>query len=58
MLQVAERIGKGAYGSVWQATILNNKQDVVVKVVYPDQDLDPEVVSVGVMQAMEMTLHE
>ncbi|EKX46074.1 hypothetical protein GUITHDRAFT_44546, partial [Guillardia theta CCMP2712] len=32
MLQVAERIGKGAYGSVWQATILNNKQDVVVKV--------------------------
>eukprot|EP00960_Hanusia_phi_P073599 768050-Hanusia_phi.AAC.2 len=41
-LEVAERIGKGAYGSVWQATILNNKQDVVVKVVYPDQDLDPE----------------
>ena len=41
-LQVAERIGKGAYGGVWQATVLDTKEEVVVKVVWPDADLDPE----------------
>ncbi len=40
--QVAGRIGRGAYGGVWQATILENKTEVVVKVVFPDPDLDPE----------------
>ncbi|EKX48387.1 hypothetical protein GUITHDRAFT_60560, partial [Guillardia theta CCMP2712] len=39
---VAERIGKGAYGGVWQATVLDTKEEVVVKVVWPDADLDPE----------------
>jgi len=41
-VQVAGRIGKGAYGGVWQATVLHTKSDVVVKVVFPDPDLDPE----------------
>ena len=41
-MQVAGRIGKGAYGGVWQATVLHTKSDVVVKVVFPDPDLDPE----------------
>eukprot|EP00960_Hanusia_phi_P036912 752594-Hanusia_phi.AAC.10 len=41
-LEVAERIGKGAYGGVWQATVLDTKEEVVVKVVWPDADLDPE----------------
>ena len=40
--QVAGRFGRGAYGGVWQATILENKTEVVVKVVFPDPDLDPE----------------
>ena len=40
--QVSEKIGKGAYGGVWQATVLDTKQEVVVKVVWPDADLDPE----------------
>jgi len=41
-LEVSEKIGKGAYGGVWQATVLDTKQEVVVKVVWPDADLDPE----------------
>ena len=41
-MQVAGRIGKGAYGGVWQATVLQNKSEVVVKVVFPDPDLDPD----------------
>ena len=41
-LEVADRVGKGAYGGVWQATLLDSKQDVVVKVMWPDPDLDPE----------------
>ena len=40
--KVAGRIGKGAYGGVWQAKVLEDNQDVVVKVVFPDPDLDPE----------------
>jgi len=40
--QVAGRIGKGAYGGVWQATVLDSRSEVVVKVVFPDPDLDPE----------------
>lgn len=40
--QVAERIGKGAYGGVWKAKLLADESDVVVKVVFPDPDLDPE----------------
>ena len=41
-LEVSDKIGKGAYGGVWQATVLDTKQEVVVKVVWPDADLDPE----------------
>ena len=41
-LEVADRVGKGAYGGVWQATLLDTKQDVVVKVMWPEPDLDPE----------------
>jgi len=46
-VQVAERIGKGAYGGVWKAKLLakeasGGEGDCVVKVVYPDPDLDPE----------------
>jgi|LauGreDrversion2_3_1035106.scaffolds.fasta_scaffold155230_1 hypothetical protein len=41
-LEVSEKIGKGAYGGVWQATVLDTQQEVVVKVVWPDADLDPE----------------
>jgi serine/threonine protein kinase len=37
--QVAGRIGKGAYGGVWQATVVSTKQEVVLKVVFPDPDL-------------------
>jgi len=40
--QVAGRIGKGAYGGVWQAVVVSTKQEVVLKVVFPDPDLDPE----------------
>ena len=40
--QVANKIGNGAYGGVWQATIIESMEDVVVKVVWPDFDLDPE----------------
>eukprot|EP00960_Hanusia_phi_P064482 765803-Hanusia_phi.AAC.3 len=40
--QVFDRIGKGAYGCVWQAKILESRKEVVVKVVWPDADLDPE----------------
>ena len=49
---MAERIGKGAYGGVWKAKLLQYDKDlgpeeamdsdVVVKVVRPDRDLDPE----------------
>jgi len=39
--QVAGSVGKGAYGGVWRATIVSTKQDVVLKVVFPDPDLDP-----------------
>ena len=35
------RIGKGAYGGVWQATIVSTQQKVALKVVFPDPDLDP-----------------
>ncbi len=42
MRKVAGRIGKGAYGGVWQATVLEGNREVVVKVVFPDPDLDPE----------------
>jgi serine/threonine protein kinase len=41
-LEVSDKIGKGAYGGVWQATVLDTKQEVVVKVMWPDADLDPE----------------
>eukprot|EP00802_Teleaulax_amphioxeia_P007928 Tamp_07936.p1 GENE.Tamp_07936~~Tamp_07936.p1 ORF type:complete len:508 (+),score=81.49 Tamp_07936:103-1626(+) len=41
-LEVSDKIGKGAYGGVWQATVLDTGQEVVVKVVWPDADLDPE----------------
>ncbi|EKX54679.1 hypothetical protein GUITHDRAFT_53464, partial [Guillardia theta CCMP2712] len=40
--QVANKIGNGAYGCVWQATIIESMEDVVVKVVWPDFDLDPD----------------
>ncbi|EKX54680.1 hypothetical protein GUITHDRAFT_49553, partial [Guillardia theta CCMP2712] len=40
--QVFDKIGKGAYGCVWQAKILESSKEVVVKVVWPDADLDPE----------------
>ena len=40
-MQVAGRIGKGAYGGVWQATVVTTRQEVVLKVVFPDVDLDP-----------------
>ena len=39
-LHVAERIGKGAYGGVWQATVRETGQAVAVKVIWPDPDLD------------------
>lgn len=41
VVQVAGRIGKGAYGGVWQATVVNTREEVVLKVVFPDVDLDP-----------------
>ena len=54
-MQVAERIGKGAYGGVWKAKLLlptgghekgreasGRGGECVVKVVFPDPDLDPE----------------
>eukprot|EP00960_Hanusia_phi_P059014 764050-Hanusia_phi.AAC.3 len=41
-LEVSDKIGKGSYGTVWQATILSSGQEVVVKVIWPDPDLDPE----------------
>ena len=28
-LEVAHRVGKGAYGGVWQATVLDTKQEVL-----------------------------
>eukprot|EP00960_Hanusia_phi_P046055 757591-Hanusia_phi.AAC.2 len=40
--KVANKIGSGAYGGVWQATVVDTDKEVVVKVVWPDQDLDPE----------------
>jgi hypothetical protein len=39
--QVADCIGKGAYGTVWLAYLMDTNQSVVVKVVWPDEDLDP-----------------
>ncbi|EKX44382.1 hypothetical protein GUITHDRAFT_109830 [Guillardia theta CCMP2712] len=41
-LEVSDKVGKGAYGGVWQATILESGERVVVKVIWPDVDLDPE----------------
>jgi hypothetical protein len=38
---VAGRIGKGAFGAVWQAVLVKSKKEVVLKVVFPDPDLDP-----------------
>ena len=43
--QVGSKIGKGAYGSVWQATIVQQGLDIVLKVVFPDPDLIPEETS-------------
>ena len=43
--QVGSKIGKGAYGSVWQATIVQQGLDIVLKVVFPDPDLNPEETS-------------
>ena len=40
--QVSSKIGKGAYGSVWQATVAETGDEVVVKVIFPDPDLDPQ----------------
>jgi serine/threonine protein kinase len=40
--EVAGRIGKGSYGGVWQAKVLSTSEQVVLKVVFPDVDLDPE----------------
>ena len=42
---MAECIGKGAYGTVWQAHLVDTKEPVVVKVVWPDDDLDPDDVA-------------
>lgn len=39
---MAGRIGKGSYGGVWQAKVLSTEEQVVLKVVFPDVDLDPE----------------
>lgn len=39
--QVVGKVGKGAYGGVWQAKVLSSGQEVVLKVVFPDPDLDP-----------------
>ena len=51
-IEVADCIGKGAYGSVWQAYLLDQQSQeqgardcVVVKVVWPDEDLDPAEVA-------------
>ena len=51
-IEVADCIGKGAYGSVWQAYLLDEQSQereagdcVVVKVVWPDTDLDPAEVA-------------
>ena len=51
-IEVADCIGKGAYGSVWQAYLLDEQSQerrdvdcVVVKVVWPDEDLDPAEVT-------------
>jgi serine/threonine protein kinase len=33
--QVSSKIGKGAYGSVWQATVAETGEEVVVKVLSP-----------------------
>ena len=51
-IEVADCIGKGAYGSVWQAYLLDQQSQeqgardcVVVKVVWPDTDLDPAEVA-------------
>ena len=40
-IEVADCIGKGAYGTVWLAYLMDTNQSVVVKVVWPDEDLDP-----------------
>ena len=39
---MSSKIGEGAYGSVWQATVAETGDEVVVKVVFPDPDLDPQ----------------
>ena len=44
-LEVSHKLGSGSYGGVWQARILPTRareavETVVVKVVWPDADLD------------------
>ena len=44
-IEVADCIGKGAYGTVWQASLVDSNQTVVVKVLWPDEDLNPDDVA-------------
>jgi len=39
-LEVGDRLGGGSYGCVWEATLLDSGISAVVKVVWPDPDLD------------------
>jgi serine/threonine protein kinase len=40
--QVGEKIAGGSFGNVWEATVMTSGLEGVVKVPYPDPDLDGE----------------
>jgi serine/threonine protein kinase len=45
--QVGEKIGQGAFGSVWEAQRMADGSKVALKAVFPDPDLDAEDIKRG-----------